>query len=142
MKRQPSFLREVESEMTRIKLSEANFEIMKVIWEHGEASVPEIHSAVQAARKSYIKRESIQVQVKRLAKYGWLKRRKQGKIYFYSALAGQEEASRDIVTDVKDRIFDGSQVDMVKCLIENTAITKGELARIRSLLKDFEKTRK
>lgn len=128
--------------MKRIKLSEANFEIMKVIWEKGEASVHEIHSAVQAARENDIKRESIQVQVKRLAKYGWLKRRKQGKIYFYSAVAGQEEATRDIIEDVKDRVFDGSQVDMVKCLLENTDITKGELARIRSLLKDFEKTRK
>jgi BlaI family penicillinase repressor len=122
----------------RIKLSEANFEIMKIIWRRGEASVNDIHAAVRKARGDIIKRESIQVQVKRLAKYGWLKRRKEGKTFLYSAVSGREEANRDILNDVKDRVFGGSQSELVKCLFENTDITKGELARILSLLKDFE----
>jgi BlaI family transcriptional regulator, penicillinase repressor len=120
------------------KLSDANYAIMKIIWEQGEASVNKIHEAVKQARGNTIKRESIQVQVKRLAKYGWLKRRKEGKTFFYSAVSEREEANREILNDVKDRVFGGSQADLVKCLFENTNITNGELARIRSLLKDFE----
>jgi len=123
----------------RTKLSDANYEIMKIIWKRGEASVSEIHEAVQIARGDSIKKESIQVQVKRLAKYGWLERRKEGKTFLYSAVSGREEAHRDIINDVKDRVFGGSQSEMVKCLFENTDITKGELERIRALLKSFER---
>ena len=93
----------------RIKLSKANYEIMKIIWNCGEASVNAIHKAVQESRSGTIKKESIQVQVKRLAKYGWLKRRKEGKTFFYSAVSGQEDANRDILNDVMDRVFGGSQ---------------------------------
>ena len=120
-------------------LSPANFEIMKIVWGRGEASVNEIHEAVQAARGSPIKRESIQVQVRRLARYGWLRRRREGKTFLYSPLSGREEASLEILNDVKDRVFGGSQSEMVKCLFDNTDITKGELERIRDLLKNFEK---
>ena len=120
------------------KLSDANYAIMKIIWEREEASVNDIHEAIQQARGDTVKRESIQVQVKRLAKYGWLNRRKEGKTFFYSAISGQEDANRDILNDVKDRVFGGSQSELVKCLFESTRITKGELARIRSMLKDYE----
>jgi predicted transcriptional regulator len=118
----------------RSKLSDANFEIMRVIWDLGEATVNEIHSAVNAKRDDGIKRESVQVQVKRLEKYGWLKRRKRGKVYHYSALADRDETMRDILEDVKDRVFGGSRAELVRCLFESSEISEAELVRIRRLL--------
>jgi len=122
----------------RIKLSDANFEIMKIIWDLGEASVNDIHKAVQAERRYIIKRESIQVQVKRLTKYGWLKRRKTGKTFLYSAVSGQAEVNRDILKDVRDRVFSGSQSEIVRCLFDNTKISSDELARIRAMIELYE----
>ena len=121
------------------KLSDANFEIMKIIWDLGEATVKEIHEAIKKRRFEPIKRESIQVQVKRLARYGWLRRRKEGKNYHYSSVSGQEEVNRDILDDVKDRVFGGSQTELIKCLLKNTDVQKEEMERIRKLLSVYEK---
>ena len=121
------------------RLSQANFEIMQHVWEKGEATVNDIHAAVNSRRQSKIKRESIQVQVKRLEKYGWLKRKKAGKFYYYSALKDKDSATRDILNDVKDRVFGGSQSELVRCLFENSQVSEAELRRINKFLQKFEK---
>ena len=124
---------------TNRRLSQANFEIMQHVWEKGEATVNDIHEAVNSRRESKIKRESVQVQVKRLEKYGWLKRRKVGKLFYYSALRGKEVATRDILNDVKDRIFGGSQAELIRCLFENSQVSAEELKRIDKFLQKYDK---
>ena len=119
-------------------LSRANFEIMQHVWEKGEATVNDIHEAMNSRRESKIKRESVQVQVKRLEKYGWLKRRRIGKLFYYSALRGKEVATRDILNDVKERIFGGSQAELVRCLFENSRVSEEELKRINEFLQKYE----
>ena len=111
---------------------------MQHVWNKGEATVNDIHAAVNSRRKTKIKRESVQVQVKRLEKYGWLKRRKVGKFFYYSALKDRDSASRDILNDVKDRVFGGSQSELVRCLFKNSRVSEAELKRINEFLQKFE----
>jgi predicted transcriptional regulator len=126
--------------MPRNKLSDANFEIMRVIWAAGESTAHDIHRTVNSLKKRKIKRETVQVQLRRLEKYGWLRRRKEGKTYYYSALLDKEEALRDIISDVKERIFEGSQLSLIKCLFDHTDISREELDRIKDLLDQYGKT--
>ena len=116
------------------KLSAANFEIMKVIWEKGEATAAEVLDAINKKRKEKIGRTSILVQLTRLREYGWLKYRKVNRTYYYSAAFGREKATRDIIDDVKTRIFDGSHSELVRCLFENSEITDEEIKDIRDIL--------
>ena len=117
------------------KLSPANLEIMKVVWERGEATINEVVAVINAKRKDKIRRTTVQVQMKRLEDYGWLKHSKQGRTYVYSAIAEKQKTRREILDDIKNRVFGGSRAELVKCLIEDTDVPPEEIKELRDLLK-------
>ena len=119
----------------RRKLSPANLEIMKVVWEKGEVTVNDVAEAVNAKRKRPVRRTTIQVQMNRLEDYGWLNHREEGRTFVYSAAAGKQKTRREILEDIKNRVFGGSRAELVKCLIEDENVNSEEIKELRALLK-------
>ena len=64
------------SRSTQPPLSEAQLEIMNVVWDRGEATVAEVWKALAARRK--VARNTVQTMIARLEERGWLKRRGDG----------------------------------------------------------------
>jgi BlaI family transcriptional regulator, penicillinase repressor len=120
-------------------LSPANFEVMKVIWEKGETTVNEVFEIINTSRKDKLRRTTIQVQMNRLEEYGWLTHRKEGRTFYYSAVIAQQETRRDMVEDLKERVFSGSPTELVKCLFDGSAIKKEEIKELRDLLDQFDR---
>jgi predicted transcriptional regulator len=120
------------------KLSPANLEIMKIIWEKGEVTVNDVFEAINAKRRDKLRRTTIQVQMGRLAEYGWLTHRREGRTYFYSAIAQEQKTRRDILNDIKNRVFGGSRAELVKCLLEDENVKAEEINELRELLKKIE----
>lgn len=120
----------------RRKLSPANLEIMKVVWEKEKVTVNDVTEAVNAKRNNPVRRTTIQVQMKRLEDYGWLKHREEGRAYVYSAAAEKHKTRREILEDIKNRVFGGSRAELVKCLIEDENFTSEEIKELRELLKN------
>lgn len=116
------------------KLSPGNLEIMKIIWDKGEATVTDVFDAINAKRKDKLRRTTIQVQMGRLEDYGWLTHKKEGRTFYYSAVAEKQKARRDILNDVKNRVFGGSHAELVKCLFEDETLTQEEIKELRTLL--------
>ena len=121
------------------KLSPANLEIMKIIWDKGEVTVNDVFEAINTKRKEKLRRTTIQVQMGRLEDYGWLIHRKEGRTYFYSAAAEEQKTRQDILNDIKHRVFGGSRAELVKCLLEDEKITPEEIQELRALLKKIER---
>lgn len=121
------------------KLSDANIEIMNIVWEKGEASINDVLESINSRRKKTLKRATIQVQMKRLEKYGWLKNRKVGREFLYSALIAQEEATKDILDNVRKKVFGGSRAELVKCLFADSDVSLEELERIIQYLEEYNK---
>ena len=121
------------------KLSPANLEIMKIIWDKGEVTVNDVFEAINAKRKDKLRRTTIQVQMGRLEDYGWLTHRKEGRTYFYSAAAEEQKTRQDILNDIKYRVFGGSRAELVKCLLEDEKVTPEEMRELRALLKKIER---
>jgi len=118
------------------ELSAANFEIMKIVWEHGETTINDVLEAINSRREKKIKRASVQVQMNRLEKYGWLTHRVDGNRFYYSALQEQDDTLRHIVSDVKNRVFEGASKELVRYLFEDTKASADELERIAALLEE------
>ena len=119
------------------KLSPANLEIMKVIWEKGEMTINDVAKAINARRNNDVRRTTIQVQMNRLEEYGWLKHTKRGRTYVYSAVVEKQKTRREILEDIKNRVFGGSRAELVKCLIEDADVTPEEIKELRALLKNM-----
>jgi predicted transcriptional regulator len=117
------------------KLSPANLEIMKVVWEKRDVTINDVVKAINAKRKNKIRRTTVQVQMNRLEDYGWLKHSEQGRTYVYSANVEKQKTLREILEDIKNRVFGGSRAELIKCLIEDVDVTPEEIKELRALLK-------
>lgn len=121
------------------KLSPANLEIMKIIWRLGEASVNDVCEAINTHRKDKLRRTTVQVQMNRLEEYGWLKHRELGRTHYFRAVRGRRKAERDIVIDIKNRVFGGSRMDLVKSLIDESDLKPKEIQELRDILSQYDK---
>jgi len=121
------------------KLSPANLEIMKIIWRLGEASVNDVFEAINTHKKDKLRRTTIQVQINRLEEYGWLKHREIGRTHYFRAVRGKEKTERDIIIDIKNRVFSGSRMDLVKSLLDDSDLKPEEIQELRDLLNEYEK---
>jgi BlaI family penicillinase repressor len=119
------------------KLSPANLEIMKVVWEKGEVTVSDVVEAINAERREPVRRTTVQVQMNRLEDYGWLKHRSEGRAYVYSAVVEKHKTRREILEDIKIRVFGGSRAELVKCLLEDEDLAPEEIEELRKLLKNY-----
>lgn len=118
------------------KLSPANLEIMKAVWEKGEVTINDVVEAINAKRKNKIRRTTVQVQMNRLEEYGWLRHTEEGRTFVYSAVVEKQKTRRDILEDIKNRVFGGSRAELVKCLIEDADVSPEEIKELRALLKN------
>jgi len=108
---------------------------MKVAWEKGEVTINDVMDAINAKRKNKIRRTTVQVQMSRLEDYGWLKHSEEGRTYVYSAVVEKQKTRREILEDIKNRVFGGSRAELVKCLIEDSDVSPDEIKELRALLK-------
>lgn len=121
------------------KLSDANLEIMKLVWRKGEVTINDVLEAVNTGRKEKVKRATIQVQMRRLERYGWLSHRKENREFSYSPLKGEAEAKLSILHNIRDRVFGGSYAELVKCLFQAGRVPDEELQRIIEFLNRSER---
>jgi len=112
---------------------------MKIVWKKCETTVLEVMQELNAERTNKLKRASVQVMLTRLEKYGWVTHRQENRTFYYRALREQGPALRDIIDDIKHRVFGGSNRELVKCLFEESDISSAELNRIANLLEAKEK---
>jgi predicted transcriptional regulator len=118
------------------KLSPANLQIMNIVWEKGEVTVNGVVEAINAERADQVRRTTVQVQMGRLEEYGWLKHNQKGRTFYYSAVHEKHKTRRDILNDIKNRVFGGSRSELVKCLFEDSSVNPDELEELRELLEE------
>ena len=116
------------------KLSVAEFEIMKVLWERGGCGISAILKGVNRGRSNALTRSTIRVQVSRLIEKGWIARTGDGKTSAYCATVPRIKASDSIADDVKERVFNGSCLELIKALFRSSEISPDEIEEIRSLI--------
>ena len=77
-----------------------------------------------------------------MVRKGYLKRRKEGKAFFFSPKIEKDAVSRRLVGDLLGRVFEGSATAMVLNLMESTDLDADELARLRQLIERKAKEHK
>ena len=118
-------------------LSEAQTEIMNVVWDRGEATLAQIWATLTARRE--VARNTIQTQLTRLVEKGWLLHRSEGKAFYYRATVPRREARSHAVRRLVDAVFGGSAEGLVMTLLDGRQLSKEEANRIRSLIEHAEK---
>jgi predicted transcriptional regulator len=127
----------MEKEEPLPPLSEAQTEIMNVVWERGEVTLAEVCDALSARRD--LARNTIQTQLTRLVEKGWLLHRpSSGKAFRYRATVPREAARSRVVERLVDAVFGGSAEGLMMTLLDGRKLSKEEADRIRALIERAE----
>lgn len=87
-------------------------ELMKIIWDRGEASVAQVKETYGADYK--LAYTTIMTVLSRLQKKGMLKQRKSGKAFYYSAVHPREKLAEVGVDNLARIFFSGSREAMAE----------------------------
>ncbi len=117
-------------------LTDAQREIMEVVWERGEVTVSEVRDAL--AERRNLARNTVQTMIVRLEDKEWLKHRKEGRTFIYSANRPRKASLGAKVAQMVDRMFAGSPEEMVTALIEYRGLSADEAERIRDMIDEAD----
>ena len=113
-------------------LSEAQMEIMNVVWDRGEATVADVWKALSARRK--VARNTVLTMITRLEEKGWLSRDAEGHAFRYRAAVPREATLGTMVRRLVDTAFGGSAEGLVMALLHGRGVSKEEARRIRKMI--------
>lgn len=117
-------------------LSDAQTEIMNVVWEEGEVTLAQVYNILAVRRE--LARNTVQTQLTRLVEKGWLLYRTEGKTFYYRATVPREAAQIRVVQRMVDAVFGGSTEGLVMTLLDGRKLSKAEADRIRALIERAE----
>jgi predicted transcriptional regulator len=119
------------------KPTEAELELLRVLWGRGPSTVREIHEAVGGERETgYTTTLKI---LQKMAEKGLVDRDESQRSHVYVAAVRAEQTQRQLVRDLVRRAFGGSAGQLVVQALSERRATTDELAEIRRLLDDMEK---
>lgn len=114
------------------KISEAEFEVMKVIWKYAPISTNEItEKLLQTTNWSP---KTIQTLIKRLVTKGALTYEKQSRMFIYTPVVKESEYIGQESSSFLNRYYDGDITAMVSAYIESDKLSESELDTLRMLL--------
>lgn len=114
------------------QISEAEFEVMKVVWKHAPINTNEITDHL--TKTTPWSPKTIQTLIKRLVTKGALTYTKQGRIFVYSPLVKENDYISQESASFLERFYDGHITSMLSAYLENDRLTKDEIDSLRSLL--------
>ena len=114
------------------QISEAEFEVMKVIWKHTPISTNEITEKLTRTTKWSPK--TIQTLIKRLVTKGALSYEKQSRVFVYTPLIEEKEYIGQKSRSFLERYYDGDITAMLSAYIEDDKLSESEIDTLRSLL--------
>ena len=114
----------------------AELAILRVLWQHGPATVRDVHDALKESRSTGYTTTLKLLQI--MTEKGLVARQEVGRAHVYSARQSEEQAQRRIVGDLLDRVFDGAAQKLVLHALSSRPASKEELAEIRRLLDELE----
>jgi BlaI family penicillinase repressor len=120
-------------------LSEAQLEIMDVVWAGREVTVTDVWNVLAGRRQ--LARNTVLTLMDRLEKKGWLKRRAEGQRHYYTAAAPRGDTLGGVVRRLVDSAFAGSPEALILALLDGRGVSEEEARRIRLLI-DNAKTRR
>lgn len=107
------------------QISEAEFEVMKIIWKHAPISTNEITEKLTQTTKWSPK--TIQTLIKRLVTKGALSYEKQSRVFVYTPLIEEKEYIGHESHSFLERYYDGDITAMLSAYIEDDKLSESEI---------------
>jgi len=122
-----------------VELTEAEWEIMKVIWEKQPCTAGTVQEELTATRdRAY---STVKTTMDRMVEKGFLRIEKIRNLQLFSSRISEVEAKRGEFRRMLQRAFNGALTPMMQFLIEHEGLSKDEAAQLRELMRRTEGNR-
>lgn len=122
------------------QISEAEFEVMKVVWKYAPIDTNEITDRL--TKTTNWRPKTIQTLIKRLVTKGALTYEKQSRVFVYTPLIDEKEYIGQESRSFLKRYYDGDITAMVSSYMESDGLSETEIDALRSLLLRGTKNRR
>ena len=114
------------------KISDAEFEVMKVVWAKSPITAAEI--VERLALKTGWSPTTVKTMISRLMRKGALKFEVEGKSYLYSPKATREDCVAMEAESFLERMFDGALMPMLTHFAKSKPLSPEEIKRLKEIL--------
>jgi BlaI family penicillinase repressor len=118
--------------------TEAELELLRVLWERGPLTVREIHDALEDNPTGYTTTLKI---LQKMTDKGLVRRDESSRSHVYEPVAKAAPTQRLLVRELLHNAFGGSPGPLVLAALSEKKATPSELAEIRRLLDELESKR-
>ncbi|APZ93384.1 BlaI/MecI/CopY family transcriptional regulator [Fuerstiella marisgermanici] len=120
-----------------MKLGGRQLSVMRVLWEHGEATVAEVQQFLDTDPP--LAYSTVATVLSRMERKGLIAHRTKDRQYCYRPVVSKDGAGQSLVGELVDRVFGGSPAELVNHLLASDQIDKDELERIKELVIEHAK---
>ena len=116
--------------------TEAELEILSILWSSGPATVREVHNALSGKNTGYT---TVLKQMQVMSEKGLLERSERFRSHVYTARLPKEKTQQQLAGNLLQRAFNGSAKNLVLGALSSKKVSATELAEIRQMLDTYEK---
>jgi predicted transcriptional regulator len=120
--------------------TDAELEILRVLWDRGASTVREIHDVV--SRTKPIGYTTVLKQMQVMHQKGLLSRSERFRSHVYEAARSRTQTQRQLATSILHQVFDGSARGLLQSALGGRKVDAAELQEIRTLLEQYERRAK
>lgn len=113
-------------------LGDLQLAIMRVLWNHGQATVAEVHETLEPERGLAL--TTIATMLTKMEKKGVVDHHAEGRRFIYRPLVSESQVRRSMVADLTSQLFRGDVTALVNHLLSEHEIEDRELTQLRELI--------
>lgn len=117
--------------------TDAELEILRVLWANGSCTVREVHSTLSADRD--VGYTTVLKVMQIMLEKGLVTRDDSQKSHVYSAAVQQSRTQKQLVDVLLDKVFNGAADQLVLQALNSRKLSSEEIAAVRTLLDEMEK---
>jgi predicted transcriptional regulator len=128
--------------MTQPKLSrlgDLQLQIMQALWERGEATVAEVHCALEGERN--LAYTTVATMLRKMEARGLVAHRTAARSFVYRAGVKEKAVSQGMTDHLLERLFGGSLSGLVSHLLSSREVSREELSKLERLIAERKKAR-
>jgi predicted transcriptional regulator len=114
-------------------LAEQELEIMKIVWDLGQATVRDVYEQLRTRRQ--VAYTTVMTMMRILERKGHLKVSRADRAYVYRPARPRQRVVGEMVQEFVDRVFGGAAEPLVQHLVRDRHLTEEDLREIARQLK-------
>ena len=116
--------------------TERELEILKILWDQGEASVRQVFERM--SQSVPIVQNTVQAFLRTMEDKGLVRHRVEGRTFIYRPVPQKDQTRKNLVGGVLERVFDGAIDQLVQSALSLRKPTKEELDKLEELIRRYK----